>query len=92
MKRCRKQREKFAELEASPTTSEMETIPMPRWPIFAVLGCLYVALSMWIVGKQGQAYRDGLREHESCRRPNRQTVATPRGIAKRGPAGRSAGN
>jgi Peptidase family M48 len=35
---------------------------MPRWSLFAVVGCLYVALSVWIVAKQGQAYRDGLRD------------------------------
>jgi hypothetical protein len=40
----------------------LETIAMPRWSLFAVVGCLYVALSVWIVGKQGQAYRDGLRD------------------------------
>ena len=33
---------------------------MIRHSVVAFLGCLYVALSVWIVGKQGQTYRDGL--------------------------------
>ena len=32
---------------------------MPRNAIIAVSAVLYVALSVWLVGKQGQAYRDG---------------------------------
>jgi len=35
---------------------------MRRWSIVAFLGCLYVAVSAWIVGRAGQAYRDSLRE------------------------------
>jgi hypothetical protein len=34
---------------------------MLRNGLVALLGCLYVALSIWIVGQQGQSYRDGLR-------------------------------
>ena len=34
---------------------------MLRNSLVALVGCLYVALSIWIVGKQGQSYRDGLR-------------------------------
>ena len=44
--------------------------PMLRHGLVALVGCLYVALSIWIVGKQGQSYREGLRReriaaHES---------------------------
>ena len=34
---------------------------MIRHATIAVLACLYVALSVWVVGRQGQAYREGLR-------------------------------
>ena len=33
---------------------------MVRYVIAAVLGCLYVAGSIWVVRSEGQAYRDGL--------------------------------
>ena len=34
---------------------------MLRHGVVAFLGCLYVALSVWIVGKQGETFREGLR-------------------------------
>ena len=34
---------------------------MLRHGAVAFLGCLYVALTVWIVGKQGETYREGLR-------------------------------
>jgi Peptidase family M48 len=38
---------------------------MPRNAIIALSAVIYVALSVWLVGKQGQAYRDGLRRDQS---------------------------
>ncbi len=43
---------------------------MVRYSIIAVSALFYLALSVWLVGKQGQAYRDGLR---------RDRVATAKG-------------
>ena len=34
---------------------------MVRNAMIAVSACLYLALSVWLVAKQGQVYRDGLR-------------------------------
>jgi hypothetical protein len=34
---------------------------MSRYGVAALVGCLYVAVSVWIVRSQGEAYRDGLR-------------------------------
>ena len=39
---------------------------MPRNAIIGLSAVLYVALSIWLVGKQGQAYRDGLRSDRSA--------------------------
>jgi hypothetical protein len=39
---------------------------MPRNAIIAVSACLYVALSIWLVGRQGQAFREGLRSERSA--------------------------
>ena len=33
---------------------------MVRCVVIAVVGCLYVAGSIWIVRHEGQSYRDGL--------------------------------
>jgi Peptidase family M48 len=39
----------------------MERIPMIRHAIIAISACLYLAISVWLVSKQGQAYREELR-------------------------------
>src|SRR5262249_49160532 len=37
---------------------------MPRNVIIALSAVLYVGLSVWLVGKQGQAYRESLRQDQ----------------------------
>src|SRR5436190_13379452 len=37
---------------------------MNRYGVAALVGCLYVAGSVWIVRSQGEAYRDGLRRQK----------------------------
>ena len=62
MKRFRIQREKFAGVgKSTQQVMRWSDTRMLRHAVIAFLGCLYVALSVWIVGKQGQTYREGLR-------------------------------
>jgi Peptidase family M48 len=42
---------------------------MPRNVIIGLSAVFYVALSVWLVGKQGQAYREGLRSDRSAVAP-----------------------
>jgi hypothetical protein len=51
---------------------------MLRNAIIAVSACVYIGLSAWLVGRQGQAYREGLR-HD---RPAAEQAAKPQELPK----------
>jgi hypothetical protein len=68
---------------------------MPRNAIIALSAVLYVALSVWLVGKQGQAYRDGLQSDRSAvaqaakteqPQPVPASNVTPPGVSENAPA------
>jgi hypothetical protein len=61
---------------------------MPRNAIIALSAVLYVALSVWLVGKQGQAYREGLRRDQSIvAQPAKSAQPQPDPINSVPPAG-----
>ncbi len=44
---------------------------MVRYIAAGILGCLYLIVSFWIVSRQGEAYRDSLRQERHRGRPVR---------------------
>ncbi len=50
---------------------------MLRNTIGAVLACLYVALSIWLVRSEGQSYRDGRKQARMARSPTESAVPEP---------------
>jgi Peptidase family M48 len=63
---------------------------MIRPAIIAILACFYVALSVWLVGKQGQAYREGLRRDRMAAAGDEKPAQSQAEIKKTVPAAAAA--
>ncbi len=49
---------------------------MPRLAVALIVGCLYIAVSVWIVRSEGESYRESLRRAKAEAKPAAPTVAT----------------
>jgi hypothetical protein len=60
MKRFKSKKRSLPEAVKPRRVSDLERISMIRYATIAISAFLYLAVSVWLVGKQGQAYREGL--------------------------------